>query len=174
MKKVIILLILLAVVISAEGCTEKTQANSTKADAGLENNNVIEVTSLEQINASLQKGPVFLKFGSRWCKACRGMKPVFDELATEYGGKVTFMSVDVDQNLDLAKYFSVEIIPDSTVIMGIENGKYVYLQRDGSTGTDRFKASVVGMHHKEVYEELLDLALLQDEGKTSNEKEYPK
>lgn len=174
MKKVITLLILLAVVISGEGCAEKTQANSTNADAGMEKYTVIEVTSLEQINAALQKGPVFLKFGSRWCKACRAMKPVFNELAAEYGGEVTFMAVDVDQNLELAEYFNVKIIPDSCVIMGIENGKYVYMQKDGSTGTDRSKASVVGPHHKEVYEELLHLVLLKDEGNNSNEKEYSK
>ena len=144
--------------------------NSTNASADLEKYSVIEVTSLEQINTYLQKGPVFLKMGSQSCKACQEMKPILEELATEYGGKVTVMSGDVDKSPDLAKYFNVKPIPDSFVITGTKNGKYVYLQWDGRVGTDRSKAGIVGLYDKEMYEEVLDITLLQEAGNYSNEK----
>jgi thiol-disulfide isomerase/thioredoxin len=164
MKKVIILLILLAAVLSTEGCTEKTQANITNADAGLKKNTVIEVTSLEQINTSLQQGPVFLRVGSDRCSQCRKMKPILKGLAKEYGGNVTVMSVDADQSPEIAEYFDVKPIPDSSIIMCIENGTYVYMQRDRSVGTDRSEARIIGLKDKKVFEKLLDQALLQDGG----------
>lgn len=169
MKKLILLLILLTPVLFVEGCTDKTQANSANSDVNLEASNVLEVTSLEQINTSLQEGPVFLRIGSEWCSACRGMKPILKDLATEYEGKVTVISVDVDQSPDIAEYFNVTYIPDSFVIMGIENGEYVFMQSDGSTSTDRSEARVVGYQDKEVFEEFLVFVLSQDGGNNSNE-----
>ena len=74
-------------------------------------NAVVEVTQLEQINTSLQKGPVLLKIGAEWCGPCQEMKPILKELATEYEGKATIMSVDVDQSPKLADYFGVELYP---------------------------------------------------------------
>jgi thioredoxin 1 len=116
---------------------------------------------MEQINTSLQKGPVFLKIGAEWCEACQEMKPILNELATEYGGKATIMSVDVDKSLKLADYFGVSSMPDSSVIVGIENGEYVYMQQNGKTTTDRSQARIVGLNDKKVFENVLNLALLQ-------------
>ena len=129
----------------------------------LEKNTVVKITQLEQINTSLKNGPVFLKMGSKWCPACRSMKPILEKLAAEYGGKATIASIDVDQNPELAEYFGVEVIPDSFVIVGIENGKYVYMQEDGNVSTDRSQARIVGLNDSDekVFEKVLDLAILQ-------------
>ena len=67
MKKLIILLILLASVLFTAGCTEGPQKNSTDSQGIQEKNAVVEVTQLEQINTSLQKGPVLVKIGAEWC-----------------------------------------------------------------------------------------------------------
>jgi len=164
MKKLVILLILLAAVLFTAGCTEKTQENSTNSEIGLEKNAVVRVTQLEQINTSLQNGPVFVKIGAKWCPACRSMKPILEKLAAEYGGKVTIASVDVDQSPELAEYFEVGYIPDSFVIVGIENGKYVYMQENGNVSTDRSQARIVGLddNYDILFEKVLDLALLQE------------
>jgi hypothetical protein len=45
------------------------------------------------------------------------------------------------------------------VIVGIENGKYVYMKQDGKVDTDRFKARILGLQDKKVFEKVLDLAL---------------
>lgn len=124
---------------------------------------VIETTELEQVNKSLEEGPVFLRLGSEWCGACQSMRPILDELAAEYGENATILSVNINQNIQLATYFEVGYIPDSTVIMGIENGKYVYMQQDGNITTDRVRARIVGLQDKEVFENVLKQALAYEE-----------
>ena len=120
---------------------------------------VVELTQLEQINTSLQKGPILLKIGAEWCGPCQEMKPILKELATEYGGKATIMYLDVDKSVDLSDYFVVSSIPDSSVIVGIENGAYIYMQEDGNVTKDRFKARILGLRDKEEFEKVLNLAL---------------
>ena len=141
------------------GCTEKTQENSTSPQIIQGKSDVIEATQLGQINESLQKGPVLLKLGAEWCGPCQEMKPTLKELAAEYGGRVTVMSVDIDQSPKLADYFEVIVVPDSFVIVGIENGEYVYMQEDGNLSKDRFKARILKLKDKELFERVLDFAL---------------
>ncbi len=132
----------------------------TRSQNTLEEGIVIEATELGQINTSLQEGPVFLRLGAEWCPMCQSMKPIVKELAAEYGGKVTVMSVNLNQNPEFSTYFGVDYIPDSFVIVGIENGQYIYMQENGNVTTDRFKARIVGLRDKEAFEKLLNLSLL--------------
>ncbi|WP_292389888.1 NosD domain-containing protein [Methanosarcina sp. UBA5] len=124
---------------------------------------VIETSELGQINSSLEEGPVFLKLGAEWCGACQSMKPILDELAAEYGGKATILSININKNPQLATYFDVGYIPDSSVIVGIENGEYIYMQQDGNATTDRVKARIVGLENKEIYEKVLEHSLAYEE-----------
>lgn len=138
-----------------ENNSARTQENAMPQDEG----GVLEVTQLEQINSSLQKGPVLVKIGAEWCGPCQAMKPILKDLATEYKGKVTITSVDVDQSPKLATYFEVGYIPDTFLVMGIENREYVYMRQDGNTTKDRLNARIVGQMEKEEYEKLIDVAL---------------
>jgi len=167
MKKLAISLILLTALLFVAGCTEKTQENSTNSHAIQGKSAVVEVTQLEQINTALQKGPVFLKVGAEWCGECRDMKPILDELAAEYEGRATVMSVDIDRSPQIAPNFGVGSIPDSFVIVGIENGEYIYMQDNGNVSKDRFKARVLGLRDKEVFENVLNLAILHEEQEKS-------
>lgn len=205
MKKLVILLIMLAAVIFTAGCTDENQENSTDTQAVQESNgiveaneseqtnlqeiqeengiveanesnttaqetpeesNVLEVTSLEQINASLEQGPVLVKIGSKHCGPCQAMKPMLEELATEYSGKATIASIDITESPDLEAYFDIGYVPDTSLIVGIKDGDYVYMQEDGAVTKDRFKARIQGQMEKEVYENRINLALLQ-EGKST-------
>ena len=140
---------------------KKTQGIFTNSKTILTKNNVQEVTQLEQINKALKKGPVLLKIGAEWCGSCQKMKPVLNELATEYNGKATIMAVDVDKNPKLADYFGVNSIPDFSVIVRIGKGKYVYMQQDGTVTTSRSQARIVGLKDKTVFEKVLDLIIQQ-------------
>ncbi len=73
------------------------------------------------------------------------------------------MSIDINRNVQLATYFEVGHIPDSSVIVGIENEEYVYMQLDGNVTTDRARARIVGLEDKEVFERLLENALDYEE-----------
>ena len=87
------------------------------------------------------------------------MKPILSELAKEYDGKATIMSVDVDNSFEFANYFVVNSIPDSSVIVGIENGRYVYIQEDGNISNDRLRSRILGIRDKEEFKKILDLAI---------------
>lgn len=159
MRKLIILLTLLTAVLITAVCTEVIPKKSIDSQGNQEKGAVVEVTQLEQIDASLQNGPVLVKIGAKWCTPCQELKPILNELATEYDGKATIMSADADQSPKLADYFGVSSIPDSYVIMSIENGEYIYMQEDGKVTKDRFKARILGFRDKAVFENILDFAI---------------
>jgi thioredoxin 1 len=87
------------------------------------------------------------------------MKPILKDLATEYAGKATIMSVDVDKSSKLIDYFGVGSVPDSSVIVGIENNEYIYMKEDGKVSKDRFQARILGLRNKQEFEKVLDLAI---------------
>jgi thiol-disulfide isomerase/thioredoxin len=120
---------------------------------------VVEITQLGQINTALKKGPVFLRIGAQWCPHCKAFTPTLKNLAKEYSGKVTFMSLDIDKSSKLDKYFGPSVIPDCSVIVSIKNGKYIYMQQNGKTTTSRSKARIIGDHKKSVYEKILNYAI---------------
>lgn len=155
MRQLVILLILLASVLFTAGCTEQDPVPQVDSS-------VVEVTQLEQVNTSLQNGPVLLKIGAEWCGPCQEMKPILNELATDYKGKATIMSVDIEKSPELSGYFEVGSIPDCSVIVGIENRKYLYMQEDGNVTTDRFKARIIGYRDKQAFTNVLNLALQKE------------
>jgi thiol-disulfide isomerase/thioredoxin len=121
---------------------------------------VVETTKLNQINTALHHGPVFLRLGASWCPHCKAFAPTLKELAKEYAGKVTFMSVDIDRSPTLARYFGVSVIPDCSVIVGTKNGKYVYMQQNGKTTTIRSSARITGDKHSiSLYRKILNYAI---------------
>ncbi|AKB51716.1 Thioredoxin [Methanosarcina barkeri str. Wiesmoor] len=168
MNKLVVLLILIAAVILTAGCIN-SKANVTNPQEAQENsmNNsqnstVVEVTQLDQINTSLENGPVLLKLGAEWCEECQELNPVLAQVATDYAGRATVMTIDIDKSKELADYFGIYVIPDSSVIVGIESGKYVYMQEDGNATTERSTARILKIEGKEVYENVLDLALQKE------------
>ncbi|AKB45478.1 Thioredoxin [Methanosarcina vacuolata Z-761] len=144
--------------------TNESGQNTTSQEAQ-EGTSVLEVTSLEQINASLEQGPVLVKIGSKHCGPCQAMKPMLKELATEYSGKATIASIDITESPDLNSYFEIGYVPDTSLVVGIEDGDYVYMQENGTVTKDRFQARIQGQMEKEVYENRINLALLK-EGKS--------
>lgn len=196
MKKLVMFLILLTAVLITSGCiegsslnskssyestgaatnspegaavaaTKEMQNNPISSQRNQENGTIVEVTQLEQINTSLQNGPVLLKIGAEWCEPCQEMKPILQDLATEYAGKATIMSIDVDKSPKLTDYFGVNSVPDSSVIVGIENNGYVYMQEDGKVSTDRFQSRILGLRDKQEFKNVLDLALQNGNSKST-------
>ena len=64
--------------------------------------------------------PVLVDFWAEWCAPCRAIAPIFEELSTEFAGKVKFCKVDIDQNKQTPTNYSVRSIP--TLIM-FQNGQ---------------------------------------------------
>lgn len=139
--------------------TAKVTINYKNSQGSTGTATVIELTQLKQINTALTKGPVFLRIGAEWCPYCVKMKPILKDMAVKYKGKATIMMADVDKSPKIADYFGVSSMPDSCVIVGIKNGKYVYMKQNGKTTTDKSQAAIIGLQDKEVFEDVLNLAI---------------
>jgi thioredoxin 1 len=74
--------------------------------------NILQVTdqNFETTVAGAEQ-PVLVDFWATWCAPCKMLKPVIDELAVEYEGRVTIAELDVDANPLVASKFTVLSIP---------------------------------------------------------------
>lgn len=57
------------------------------------------------------EGPVLVDFWAPWCVYCRRIAPALDQLAEQYGERVTVGKINVDEQPELAQRFAVETIP---------------------------------------------------------------
>jgi thioredoxin 1 len=74
--------------------------------------NLLQVTdqNFETTVAGAQQ-PVLVDFWATWCAPCKMLKPVIDELAAEYEGRVIIAELDVDANPVISSRFTVLSIP---------------------------------------------------------------
>ena len=153
MKNSIILTILIGTVLILSGCVDQTNDGATIDSLAT------HVTDISQINEALANGPVLLKIGAEWCQPCRDQTPIINALAGEYDSKATVMYIDADESSELARFFNVYSIPDLCVIIGVENGQYVYVARDGTTSNQREYARFLGLTDKQTLANTLDYAI---------------
>ncbi len=57
------------------------------------------------------KGLAMVDFWAPWCGPCRTQGPIFEEVAAEFGDRVAFGKVNIDDDRDLAVRFGVRSIP---------------------------------------------------------------
>ena len=62
------------------------------------------------------------KFGAEWCGPCRALKPVLEQLKTEYAGKATFVEYDIDNSPDETQQYNITSIP---VVIIEKNGELI-------------------------------------------------
>jgi thioredoxin 2 len=62
--------------------------------------------------------PVLLDLWAPWCRPCRVLAPVLDELAKEMAGRVRFAKLDVDDNPATASRFRANSIPTLVILKG--------------------------------------------------------
>ncbi len=55
--------------------------------------------------------PCVIDFYADWCRPCRMVAPIMDDLAKEYDGKLKIYKIDVDKEKQLASIFQVRSIP---------------------------------------------------------------
>jgi thioredoxin len=74
--------------------------------------NVVQVTDQNfETTVAASQHPVLIDFWATWCAPCKMLRPVVEELATEYEGRVVVAELDVDANPVIASRFAVLSIP---------------------------------------------------------------
>ena len=63
----------------------------------------------EEVGSSSE--PVLVDFWAEWCGPCKMVAPVLDEIVEEQGGKLRLGKINIDDNMELARRFSVMSIP---------------------------------------------------------------
>ncbi len=65
--------------------------------------------------------PSVIDFYADWCRPCKMVAPIMEELAKKYDGKVRFYKINVDKEKRLASVFQVTSIP--AVLFSPKEGK---------------------------------------------------
>lgn len=89
-------------------------------------NNIVslsEVTFDKQINDT--EKPVLVDFWAEWCRPCKAIAPILEEVAQEYGDKVIFAKVNIEENPNIAPKFGIRGIP---TLLIFKHGKVVATQ----------------------------------------------
>jgi thioredoxin 1 len=74
--------------------------------------NIVQVTD-QNFETTVGASPqlVLVDFWATWCAPCKMLRPVVEELANEYEGRVVVAELDVDANPATASKFGVLSIP---------------------------------------------------------------
>lgn len=59
--------------------------------------------------------PVIVEFTAPWCRPCRAIEPLLEELAVELEGRARVVSLDVDRNVGTPSRYGVLTIPTVTL-----------------------------------------------------------
>lgn len=116
-------------------CPDTKTAPAPQAQA----NAVIEIKSEAQFDELLKK-PQYkvIDFYTVWCGPCKTLKPIFAKLAAQYSD-VLFISVEAEQQLNVAKRYSINGYP-TIVILDPKNNKI--RQDSGFGGEEALKRRI--------------------------------
>lgn len=79
---------------------------------------VSDATFTEQVLKSTK--PVVVDYWADWCAPCKQLSPIIDELAAEYGDKISFVKLDTNTNTQVPIEQGVLGLPTIQVFVGGE------------------------------------------------------
>lgn len=85
--------------------------------------------------------PVMVDFWAPWCGPCKAIAPTVDALEKEYGDKMTFVKVNVDENPVAPSKFGVQAIP---TLIFFKNGE-ITDQITGMVAKEKLEETIKGI-----------------------------
>ena len=82
--------------------------------------------------------PVRVNYWAEWCAPCKAMAPVLDEVAEEYRERLRVVKVNVEQEPQIARQYSVRSQP---TLMLFKNGS-VEAQKIGALSKSQLKTFI--------------------------------
>ena len=79
---------------------------------------VTDATFTDQVLKSPK--PVVVDYWADWCAPCKQLSPIIDELARDYGDKVTFVKLDTNTSTQVPTQQGVLGLPTIQVFVGGE------------------------------------------------------
>lgn len=67
--------------------------------------------------------PTLVEFYGTWCKPCRTMNPILDELKIQQKDTLSVVKIDVDKNLEITNQYKIKSVP--TLIL-FKSGEIVW------------------------------------------------
>lgn len=68
------------------------------------------------------QGPVLVDYWATWCRPCKSIAPLLDELATEYQGRLKVGKLEIDQNDVTPHKYGIRGIP---TLMMFKDGEVI-------------------------------------------------
>lgn len=62
--------------------------------------------------------PTIIDFWAEWCAPCRQIKPIIEDLATRYDGKIKIVKLNVDENPQTMTKYNIRSIPTLLAFKG--------------------------------------------------------
>lgn len=74
--------------------------------------NIVHVSDSEFEDQVLKSDtPVMIDYWAEWCGPCKMIAPILDEIADEYGSRLTIAKLNVDENPETPQKYAVRGIP---------------------------------------------------------------
>ena len=128
MKKIMLALVLAGALCGC-GTDNKREADTQREEIGAES------TVKDESLASKNGLPTIYDFSATWCGPCREFAPIFEQAKQDYAGKINFISVDIDEQQEMAYKYQVSAVP--TIMFVTATGE-IKGQTQGFMNRDQF------------------------------------